>query len=481
MNLIDPILVHAKSRPNHPAIITLRDSISWSQLDQLIWSTALRLAEYGLISGDRVGIMVFHPVVHLITSLALAKMGVAHIAIAASESDMGKKHLLDQLELKCIFSDSEKIVTSIPSVILLKKLITRNVDQDQKQKLRSTDDQLAWLVLQSSGTTGAPKFAELNHCDAHDRFIRFLTLFNCSQDDIFWAASRPEFLVAKQRLTFTLLAGATVYLPLINAISLDLVTSLNQHKITLACGTPSHLQKLIAVGEPMPSIRAFEARSAFITEKLRLEFKSKITNNLYIVYGTNEGEALSLANPSLQTLVPNTVGFPTTSIRIEVVGEDHIPLPHLITGEIRAQGPGIISHYLRSPESSSMAFKNGWFYPGDLGYFTEDGALVLQGRKDDMMIYDGVNIYPAEIENVLSSHPAIEEVAAFPLKHEIFQDIPVAAVMLRESASETDLIEYCKVRLGIKHPRRIFFLNEFPRNQMGKILKRELSAIVLGK
>ena len=150
----------------------------------------------------------------------------------------------------------------------------------------------------------------------------------------------------------------------------------------------------------------------------------------------------------------------------------------LETGEVRVKGPGVVNAYVNNTEATSRSFKNGWFYPGDLGYLTQEGALILQGRKDDMLIFDGINIYPAEIENVLSSHPAVGEVAAFSINHEQFQDVPVAAVTLKEIVSEEELIRFCREPLGIKSPKRIFVVKDFPRNQMGKILKRELPAMV---
>jgi acyl-CoA synthetase (AMP-forming)/AMP-acid ligase II len=478
MNLIEPIHQHAKTLPNAPAIITPERNISWSELDNLIWSTALKLSEFGLEARDRVGISITHPLNHLVTALALTRMGVAHIAIPSSDSDQVRIELSKKLGLKTILSDLDKIVIKTPKAILLNKLeFNFNISALQKNRLMSIEGNITWLILQSSGTTGIPKFAELTHSSANNRFTRFLSLFKCDTNDIFFTASKPDFVVAKQRLIFSLVAGASVFVTSIRSISADLVSFLNQYKITLACGTPSHLSQLIAIGVPIPSLRAFEARSAFVNEKLRLDFKTKINSNLYIVYGTNEGEALALASPTLQQQVPNTVGLATTSIEIEIVNIRHTLQPAFETGDVRVRGPGLITEYLNNQEANARSFKDGWFYPGDLGYLTKEGALVLQGRKDDMMIFDGMNIYPAEIENVLASHPAVNEVAAFSLKHERFQDVPVAAVTLKELVPEKDLVDFCLMRLGIKHPRKIFILKEFPRNQIGKILKRELSSV----
>lgn len=475
MNLIEPIHRHAASMPDRPAIIATRGTLSWAGLDRLIWSVAMELHRMGLKASDRVGITMIHPVRHMLTAFALARIGVAHLAIPAFNARAARHELIASLSLKCVISDLDTVAAETPGVILLQHFIATEVDADGRAEIAATDAALPWLILQSSGTTGRPKFAELTHEAASARHQRFQPLFNSTDTDIFWAASAPDFVVAKQRLTFNLLSGATVCLPQRNTISPELLHFLNRHQITIACGTPSHLHQLIDLGQPMPSLRVFEARSAFVSENLRRVFRKVVSDNLYVVYGTNEGEALALASPDLQAEVPDTVGRATDAITLEVVDEHDHPQPALSSGEVRVRGPGVITQYIDNPEATAKSFRNGWFYPGDLGFMTTEGALVLQGRKDDMMIFDGINIYPAEIEGALSSHPAVREAAAFALKHERFQDVPVAAVTLASATSEKALIEHCRDRLGAKRPRRVFILEEFPRNPMGKILRRELA------
>ena len=142
----------------------------------------------------------------------------------------------------------------------------------------------------------------------------------------------------------------------------------------------------------------------------------------------------------------------------------------------RSPGEKPGNHRILSGRSGShRQIIQGWMvYPGDLGYLTNDGALVLQGRRDDMMIFDGMNIFPAEIENALRSHHAVREAAAFAVNHWRFQDVPVAAVTLRGRVSEQELVEHCGRILGFRNPLRIWIIKDFPRNPMGKILKREL-------
>jgi cyanophycin synthetase len=478
MNLIEPIHEHAKTRPDAPAIITPQRNISWSELDSLIWSTALKLSEYGLKSGDRVGIAMAHPVIHLVIALALARMGVAHIAIAASESGQVRNELSTKLELKALISDLENIVKTTSNAVLLNKLVVRNINSGQKESLRSIDGSLTWLISQSSGTTGKPKYFSISHNENFFRMTLYLPVLGCNEKDIFWTASRLDFVSAKQRVISALHRGAAVCLPSNYGVTIETVNFVKCSNVTLAFAIPSHIHQILLLNCSLPNIRAFQTGTTTISERLRTEFRKRVCPNLYITYGTNEiGPATTVGSDWLDTL-PNTVGFPIGSIEIEIVNDSGIRLPPLETGEIRIKNTKIDVTYINDTEATAKSFKEGWFYPGDLGYLTKEGALILQGRKDDMMIFDGMNIYPAEIENILSSHPAVKEVAAFALKHERFQDVPVAAVTLKEPIAERDLIEFCKTSLGIKHPKRIFIFKEFPRNQIGKILKRELSAIV---
>lgn len=476
-NILDPLHRHAVARPERAAVITPQGQLSWAQLDALVWSSAVTLHEAGIRACDRVGITMLHPLAHLAASLGLARIGAAQVALPVADAALEGSGIRQSLGLKTVLCDSKELLAQIPGSLLLERIGRRQVHAADRAALAAGDPSSTWLILQSSGTTGAPKFAELSHRDALRRFLRYLPLFDCTVDDVFWAASRLDFVVAKQRTMHSLLAGATVCLPVGMSMSRALVDFLNQTGVSLACGTPSHLHQLIGIGEPIRSMRAFEVRSAMIDEKLRKSFKATVSPNLHVVYATNEGEALTLADPGLQQQIPNTVGRPTASIELEIVDEQGRPVPQGQTGEIRVRGPGVVRSYLDNPDASARSFRDGWFHPGDLGYLTPEGALMLQGRKDDMMIFDGMNIYPAEIENALCSHPAIREAAAFPLKHERFQDVPVAAVTLHREVPENELIEHCRKAIGIRHPRRVYVVQEFPRNPMGKILKRELVSL----
>lgn len=477
MNLIEPIHEHARARPDALAIITPQHNISWSELDSLIWATARKISTSGLKAGDRVGVAMVSPIIHLLAALALARLGISHIAIPLSESSYYIDNVRVQLKLSKIICDSLDMSAKIFDSVLIDSVRNQNISSEEKISLSSVNSSVPWVIFQSSGTTGTPKFAILSHEDAIQINERSRG-FGLEKTDIFWAASGLNFISSKRRIFEALTKGAALILTNPGPISETTINLLKKFNVSSGSGTPSHLLQIINIGKQIPSLRAFEVSYATVSEGLRQRFKSIINKNLYVVYGANEAGLLCVADPFIQEKIKNTVGLPVDSIQLEIVDELGVSLPRGRCGEVRVRGSGVITMYLDNPEATEKSFKDGWFYPGDLGYLTEEGALVLQGRKDDMMIFDGMNIYPAEIENVLSSHPAINDVAAFALKHERFQDVPVAAVTLKESVDEKDLIEFCKTLLGVKHPKRVFILKQFPRNQIGKILKRELPSLV---
>jgi long-chain acyl-CoA synthetase len=133
--------------------------------------------------------------------------------------------------------------------------------------------------------------------------------------------------------------------------------------------------------------------------------------------------------------------------------------------------------YLGNPEATARRFRDGWFWSGDMGFLRSDGQLVINGRADDMMILNGVNIFPVEIERVLERHPAVLIAAALPIPSKVHGQIPVAAVELREghAIGSVELQSYAREHLALRAPRRVLIMVALPRNSQGKIMRREIA------
>jgi acyl-CoA synthetase (AMP-forming)/AMP-acid ligase II len=161
-----------------------------------------------------------------------------------------------------------------------------------------------------------------------------------------------------------------------------------------------------------------------------------------------------------------------------VVDEQGAPRPPDEIGQVRIRSGVMVNGYVGDPIATARHFRDGWFYPGDMGSFTRDGVLRYHGRKDDMMVLNGINIFPAEIERTLEEHPAVKHAAAFPLESPVYGDIPVAVVELNGTmrVDESSLAAYAREQLGARAPRKVVIVDALPRNAAGKVVKRDLAA-----
>ena len=475
MNVTDLISLHAKIRPNELALITLNERLDWCSFDSKVNAAVNVLVANGVLPRQRIAISLRDQYLHLFFCLGLARLGATQIALPPLDTVSTRANVVSKLDISSVIVENPyDSLDGLRIIEVTTKLLNKSpIILDQ---VHSTTGDETLLLLQSSGTTGDPKFSELTHQMSFKRFERYKTYFETSPSDIFWPASRLDFVVAKQRVFHSLQSGAAICLISGRTIDSSLLNFLDQSSVTMACGTPSHMVQILNASKgsiSLPKLRVFEVRSATISEALRRAFKDQITPGLYVAYATNEVEVACLADPELQKKVADTVGCPVTGMSVEVVDSDGSHASNGEAGTVRIAGEGVISQYLDDPEATAKSFKEGWFYPGDIGRFEGD-SLVFLGRSDDMMMFDGMNIYPVEIENALMLHPAVSEVAALPLKHPRFQDVPVAAVLLRYSVSTDELHAHCKVILGVKSPKYIKILEKFPTNAMGKTLKREI-------
>jgi acyl-coenzyme A synthetase/AMP-(fatty) acid ligase len=172
------------------------------------------------------------------------------------------------------------------------------------------------------------------------------------------------------------------------------------------------------------------------------------------------------------------VGKTVPGVHAEVIDDNNMPLPPGEVGRLRVKSRGLVQGYIGAPEISARVFRDGWFYGADLAELTPGGELIHHGRADDMLIFDGVNIYPAEIEAVLLKHPRIAEAAAFSLPSDHHGDSPAAAIVSASPLSEQELFDYCRPRLGSRAPKRFLLVHALPKNAAGKISRialRELA------
>jgi len=173
-----------------------------------------------------------------------------------------------------------------------------------------------------------------------------------------------------------------------------------------------------------------------------------------------------------------SIGIPLDDVEVQIRDEEGQPLPTGEAGELVVRGPRIMKGYWKDEEKTKKAFTpDGWYRTGDKGYFDEEGYLYLAGRADDMIVRGGENISPEEVENVLYTHPKVEEAAVIGVPDPEWGSEPMAVIVLKkgETATPEEIIDFCRDKLaGFKRPRYVAFVDELPKTSTGKVLRRTL-------
>jgi acyl-CoA synthetase (AMP-forming)/AMP-acid ligase II len=258
-------------------------------------------------------------------------------------------------------------------------------------------------------------------------------------------------------------------------------------RITSVFLVPTLLRRLLAAcedrsGAAFPGVRRLISSGSILHSRERDLIRRKLTPEFYNFYASTEGGGVSVLGPDDPDTVSGSIGRPVFGTEVDLVDTDHNPVPAGEVGAIRYRGGTVADGFYRAPEASAEAFRDGWYYPGDLGRYDPDGYLYLVGRAKDMIIRGGINIYPFEIEQLLLSHPDIAEVAVVAWPSPDLGEEVAAFVVPKDPTSALDpgaLTDFCRSSLApYKVPRAFFATDEMPKNAMGKILKPALAKLL---
>jgi acyl-CoA synthetase (AMP-forming)/AMP-acid ligase II len=325
-------------------------------------------------------------------------------------------------------------------------------------------------IIFTSGTTGRPKGAMMNHRQTLRMYEEWATLADLRHGDRYLMIN-PYFHTfgLKAGLIASFLRGATM-LPLA-VFDIDTVVDLiERERVSMLPGPPTLYHSLLTVQDKakLSSLRAGVTGAADIPVELVRRIHSELPfKTLMTGYGLTEAGNVTLSRPgdSFED-VATTAGLACEDIEVRIA-ED---------GEVLVRGYGVMQGYLDDPTATAQAIDgDGWLHTGDLGNFDKSGRLKIDGRKKDMFIVGGFNAYPAEIEGFMLEHPAVAQVAVIGVPDERLGQVGKAFVVLKAPVSEADLMSWCRDRMaGFKAPRSVEFLGELPLNATGKVMKDQL-------
>ncbi|OCB57835.1 fatty acid--CoA ligase [Mycobacterium malmoense] len=325
-------------------------------------------------------------------------------------------------------------------------------------------------VIFTSGTTGRPKGAMMNHRQTLRMYEEWATLADLREGDRYLQIN-PYFHTfgLKAGLVTSFLRGATM-LP-VAVFDLDEVVDLiERERVTMLPGPPTLYHSLLTVPDKarLSSLRAGVTGAADIPVELVRRIHGELPfQTLMTGYGLTEAGNVTLSRPgdSFED-VATTAGLPCDGVEVRIADD----------GEVLVRGYGVMQGYLDDPEGTAAAIDtDGWLHTGDLGRLDAAGRLRIDGRKKDMFIVGGFNAYPAEIEGYLLEHPAVAQAAVIGVPDERLGQVGKAFVVAKTPVSEGDLLIWCRERMaGFKAPRSIEFLDELPLNATGKVMKDQL-------
>jgi HIP---CoA ligase len=325
-------------------------------------------------------------------------------------------------------------------------------------------------IIFTSGTTGRPKGAMMNHRQTLRMYEEWATLADLRHGDRYLMIN-PYFHTfgLKAGLITSFLRGATM-LP-VAVFDVDVVVNLiERERITMLPGPPTLYHSLLTVRDKakLSTLRAGVTGAADIpVELVRRIHRELPFQTLMTGYGLTEAGNVTLSRPgdSFEN-VATTAGLPCEGVEVRIADD----------GEVLVRGYGVMQGYFDEPDATAQAIdSDGWLHTGDLGNFDESGRLRIDGRKKDMFIVGGFNAYPAEIEGFMLEHPAVAQVAVVGVPDERLGQVGKAFVVPKTQVSEQDLIAWCRQRMaGFKAPRYIAFLDQLPLNATGKVMKDQL-------
>ena len=333
-------------------------------------------------------------------------------------------------------------------------------------------------VLYTSGTSGAPKGAELSYANLLWSAVASAVHLGTVPGDR-WLACLPLFHVGGLSILFrSVLTGAAVTLH--ERFEPEAVSrALDADDITLVSLVAATLQRLLDARDGRqapPGLRAVLLGGGPLPAAL-LERARALGFPVLPSYGLTETASQVATLPLHEAPRADSVGRPLFGSRIRIVGDDGVERPTGEPGEIEVRGPSVMKGYLGRPAETAAALRDGWLRTGDIGLLLADGSLRVLDRRSDLVVSAGENVYPAEVEAALLEHPAVAEAGVAGEPDAAFGRRVAAWIVLRPGlrAEAEEIRAFCRARLaGYKVPRAIRFVSALPRNAAGKLLRRAL-------
>jgi fatty-acyl-CoA synthase len=497
---VNHIARNAHAKPDRAYLRFGGETITWAQLHERVGVIASAMRARGIGAGDRVAIMMPNRPEFLETMFAVSALGAIAVPVNFRLTAGEIAYLLTDCGARLLVVDASTAPAAAQARASLPEEIgfvsadpVDGADPYFTAEPRSAADYAPAdvpegspaLIMYTSGTTGRPKGAVLAHQNLQFQAMTVIRSFRLFGDDEVVLCSAPLFHIASLgAIAPSMLIGATtVLMPSGGFSGTDTLAAMEAERVTNMFLVPAQWQVVCAdpslPGRDLSALSTISWGAAPATTTLLTRMAECFPGATNVaVFGQTEMSPVTCALDGSDALRKiGSVGRPVAGVSARVVDEDMKDVAPGEVGEIVYRGPGTMLGYWRNPEATAEAFRGGWFHSGDLVRADDEGFLYVVDRKKDMIISGGENVYCAEVEDILSAHPAVAELAVIGAPHERWGETPVAVAALRPGDTLTieELREWGTGRLArFKLPTVLYVVPALPRNASGKVLKTAL-------
>lgn len=468
MTLCDLFDLSLKGRCDKPALEFRGQTFTFGELDARSNRVARALQRRGFQTGDRLCVYLVNCVEMIDIWLACVKLGVIFVPVNILYRDREISHILADAEPRALIDDA-----SLP------ELCREAAEMDSSRPEAHLDGDSPAGIIYTSGTTGTSKGAVLTHNNFAANAVNLVTCWRITAEDRFLLAL-PLFHVhgLGNGLHCWLVSGCRMWL-LERFEHQSAAAAFLDFRPTLFFGVPTIYVRLLTLDRETAReiggfMRLFVSGSAPLPAQVLEDFRELYGHTILERYGMSE-TLMNISNPYEGERRAGTVGFPLPGISIRLLDPDLQPVSDGETGEVYLRGPNVFSGYWKREDATVAAFTDGYFKTGDLATRSPDGYFTLTGRKSDLIISGGFNIYPREIEEFLQEQPEIAEAAVAGVPDPVRGEVPVAWLVAAAPVDVAVIAARCREKLAsFKAPREFIVVEKLPRNAMGKLQKNLL-------
>ena len=478
MNIVDVISAQARAQPHAVALLTAPRAIGYAEAVERYTHLAAALAAKGVQPGERVALRLPNGPLHVLTVLALARLGAVAMPLHPQRPGAQLQPLLARHGVTRTLGLKPAQAIEGSEFVPVDEALLAAARPQALGPVADGGDRLVLIGL-SSGSTGMPKAVAWSHRRVlrHWELVQRLLPHGPGVRSLMFLGLDGNYpLQSVLRMLFS--GGTAVLTPQVDLASLcDAIDRLGANDVI---SSPSLMARLLDELPPgvqrFPGLKRMSLGGSPIPPPLMERLRRQLCSTIEISYGTTEAGRLAIGGPERVPPVPNAVGALAPWVEAQVLDDDGQVLPPGSRGLLRFRSDAFATAYLDDPETSAKVFRDGWYWPGDVGRILEDGCLVVDGRADDVINLGGTKVDPGEVEGVLLADPGIVDAAAYAAVGP--QGLPrlLAAVVVREGYVEADALRRCRAVLGQKAPVRLVTLPALPRNSQGKLLRQELAA-----